>query len=265
MQRQGAVHYHPNPTDNKPADHAMNAIKTRCVVYTPPGYDGAATQSLPVLYLLHGVGDVEFSWEVHGHGSRHLDTLIADRSIEPMLVVMPFGFECQSQKLKREFPSKAWFDQFLLQLMHQVEKAYRIEVARTRDDKFVKRAVAGLSMGGKQALEFALDHVELFSAIGSFSAAIQQRGSGYPFPDVAARIEARQAELKNLAVFYHAWGKDDSVGKGSLVQTNRQLVSRLGQLGIAHVSNEMPGGHDWGVWQPCLREFLPLISRAWAA
>jgi hypothetical protein len=42
-------------------------------------------------------------------------------------------------------------------------------------------------MGGKQALEFGLNHLELFSAIGNFSGAIHKRSGSDPLPGLICR------------------------------------------------------------------------------
>jgi hypothetical protein len=59
-------------------------------VYTPPGYENNS-QKYPVLYLLHGNGQIESSWLWTGHASVILDNLIADDKAKPMIVVMPYG------------------------------------------------------------------------------------------------------------------------------------------------------------------------------
>jgi enterochelin esterase-like enzyme len=268
MQTHGQINYHPNPSPNLGGDHRNNTIKNHCLVYTPPGYDEAKGGSYPVLYLLHGVGDVEFSWEVHGQVSAILDDLLRDGLILPMIVVMPLGFESKDQKFRRQFPTKEWFDNYLRKLVDLIEPAYGISVGKTADGRHVKRAIAGLSMGGKQALEFGLEHLDLFSAIGNFSGAIQMRSGLDPFPDLLGACDAKQDQLKKLAVLYHGCGNKDPVGGDlgpdhSLLGTNKRLVKKLRELGVPHSWHEMEGDHSWGVWKACLREFLPMVASAW--
>src|SRR3954451_6058902 len=59
-------------------------------VYTPPGYE-TGNQKYPVLYLLHGNGQIEASWTWTGHANVILDNLLAEGKIKPMIVVMPYG------------------------------------------------------------------------------------------------------------------------------------------------------------------------------
>jgi len=64
-------------------------VKRPVVVYTPPGY--SKDKKYPVLYLLHGIGDVETGWSKQGAANVILDNLIADGKAVPMVVVMPNG------------------------------------------------------------------------------------------------------------------------------------------------------------------------------
>ena len=59
-------------------------------VYTPPGYE-TGKQKYPVLYLLHGNGQIEASWTWTGRANVIMDNLLADGKIKPMVVVMPYG------------------------------------------------------------------------------------------------------------------------------------------------------------------------------
>ena len=66
-------------------------LKRWMEVYTPPGY--SKDKKYPVLFLLHGIGGNEISEWNTGQGAAHiiLDNLLADKKIEPMIVVFPNG------------------------------------------------------------------------------------------------------------------------------------------------------------------------------
>ena len=68
---------------------ALGGIR-RMHVYTPPGYE-MNRERYPVLYLLHGAGDVDDSWSSVGRAGFILDNLIAANKAKPMIVVMPAG------------------------------------------------------------------------------------------------------------------------------------------------------------------------------
>ena len=72
--------------DVKPGPHGQVRIQpylsktlgvSRTVwIYTPPGYEGG--RDFPVLYLLHGAGDIESGWTMIGRANNILDNLIAE-------------------------------------------------------------------------------------------------------------------------------------------------------------------------------------------
>src|SRR5215470_6059692 len=60
-------------------------------VYTPAGYDPRASETYPVLYLLHGYSDDASGWSAVGRANVILDNLIAAGKAKPMIIVMPLG------------------------------------------------------------------------------------------------------------------------------------------------------------------------------
>lgn len=246
----GELKYHPNPRPDVPDP------LDRCLVYLPP--TGNVAAPYPVLYLLHGLGDTEYSWEIYGHLSSTMDDLNHDGQIDPLLVVMPFGFITQDLKLQRRFPGADAFAAYLRGMIATVEGQYPMIDGR-------RRALAGLSMGGKQALEYGLAHLDDFEAIGAFSAAIHDRGSGSPLAAMQRQVEAHAltGALGRLACFYASCGAEDNAGGETLREANRALMAMLErQPGINLHTEWMRGAHDWGVWKNSLRQFVSLWCRA---
>ena len=62
----------------------------RVFLYLPPGYEGGSTR-YPVLYLIHGKGDIPDSWTNAGRANFILDNLIASKKARSMILVMPAG------------------------------------------------------------------------------------------------------------------------------------------------------------------------------
>lgn len=100
-------------------------------VYTPPGYE-SGRQQYPVLYLLHGNGQIEASWTWTGRANVIVDNLLADGKIKPMVVVMPYGH------VPRE--PAAIEKELLTAVKPMVESKYHVLTDRNH------RAIAGLSM-----------------------------------------------------------------------------------------------------------------------
>src|SRR5512133_2288121 len=142
----------------------------KALIYTPPGY--SADKKYPVLYLLHGIGGDEKEWLNGGHPQVILDNLYADNKIEPMIVVMPNGRAMKDDRASGNIMAQdkvqafATFEKDLLSdLIPFIEKKY--PVLKDREH----RAIAGLSMGGGQSLNFGLGNLDKFAWVGGFSSA----------------------------------------------------------------------------------------------
>src|SRR5262249_50655408 len=135
-------------------DSKTVGAKRKARVYTPPGY--SKDKKYPVLYLLHGIGGEENEWTRGGSPHVNLDNLYADKKIVPMIVVMPNGRAAKDVTARDPFPKQgpafAAFEKDLLNdLIPFIEKTYSVKADRE------SRALAGLSMGGGQSLNFGLN------------------------------------------------------------------------------------------------------------
>ena len=132
------------------------------LVYTPPGY--SSEKNYPVLYLLHGIGGDEFEWLNNGHPEVILDNLYADGKVEPMIVVLPNGRAMKDDRATGNIygadkvEAFANFENDLLKdLIPFIENKYPVIADREH------RAIAGLSMGGGQSLNFGLGNLDVFA------------------------------------------------------------------------------------------------------
>jgi enterochelin esterase-like enzyme len=213
-------------------------------VYTPPGY--TVGRRYPVLYLLHGIGGDENEWQHFAQVDTLLDNLITDGRAEPMIVVMPNG---RAQKDDRptgdvfqHAPAFAVFEQDLLQdLIPAVESRYSVLANKEN------RAIAGLSMGGGQALNFGLGHLDHFSWIGGFSSAPNTRKSEelLPHPDQA----------KQLKLLWLSCGSRDG-----LIHISQDFHAWLKRHGVSHVWHVTDHAHDAAEWKQALYWFLQELS-----
>ena len=219
-------------------------------VYTPPGYDKG--KDYPVLYLLHGAGDVESGWVLIGRANLILDNLIAAGKAKPMVVVMPYGRPYQDVYLgpmanPRPADPNAFANDLLKDVIPFVEKQYR--VSAKADD----RAIAGLSMGGGQTLQIGLSHMDMFHYIGAFSAA----GSGGNVEETYKEAFADPAVTnKKLKLFYIACGKTDNLFAGA-----QNLSDTLEKRQIRHKFAPSEEGHVWRNWRDYLADFTPQLFR----
>ena len=160
----GEIHTHWYPSKS------LNTVR-RLTVYTPPGYDKDRQARYPVLYLFHGANADEAAWTRLGRVNLILDNLLAAGKAKPFIVVMPFGYGVTPGSGQPGDNSALFSRDLLEDAIPFVQSQYRVDTGRDR------RAVAGLSMGGGQSLSIGLGHLELFSYVAGFSAALRPPNS----------------------------------------------------------------------------------------
>ncbi|HWU69800.1 MAG TPA: alpha/beta hydrolase-fold protein [Pseudoxanthomonas sp.] len=228
----------------------VTGTQRRANVYLPPGY--SADRKYPVLYLLHGIGGNQDEWRGYVRANTILDNLIADGKAVPMIVIMPNGralADDRSPPQDRVFTEEnaagfAKFERDLLDfLIPAVEKKYPTYADREH------RAIAGLSMGGGQALNFGLGHPDTFDWIGAFSPAPNTRPPAelLPKPEEARR---------RFALLYLSCGNRDG-----LINVSQGVHVYLKQHDVPHVWNVDDRGHDGDSWANNLYHFAQRIFR----
>jgi enterochelin esterase family protein len=225
-------------------------------VYTPPGYDTSKAK-YPVLYLLHGNGEAQSGWVMNGRANIILDNLIADRTAVPMVVVMPQGHALQGAGVgplvriagETSMFSERFPDDMVNEVIPFVERQYRVFTDAGH------RAIAGLSMGGGQALTIGLTNPDRFHYVLGFSAAIGgQIGSTEA---TLAKVTAAPADVNRaLKLLWVSVGREDF-----LYQSNRQFAEQLKAAGIRLTYRETDGAHVWSVWRKNLNETAPMLFR----
>ncbi|HEX8958106.1 MAG TPA: alpha/beta hydrolase-fold protein [Burkholderiaceae bacterium] len=231
-------------------DSAVTGTRRKASVYLPAGY--APDRHYPVLYLLHGIAGNQDEWRGYVHATAILDNLIADGKAVPMIVVMPNGRALADDRPppeERKFAAEhvAGFAAFERELFETLIPAIDRQYATLSDRRH--RAIAGLSMGGGQALNFGLGHLESFSWVGGFSAAPNTAAAAGLLPD-AARARSQ------LDLLYLSCGNQDG-----LFHVSQQFHRYLKQNGIPHVWNVDEHGHDRESWADNLYHFTQLLFR----
>lgn len=215
-------------------------------VYTPPGYETSKNVRYPVLYLLHGMGDTEDAWTVVGRANVIVDNLLAKNKARPLVIVMPYGHTPSAPPDMRSIGNYEAFERDLIEdVIPYVQNRYRV----SKDQK--DRAIAGLSMGGGQALTVGLGNPELFGWVGAFSSAVPK---AQKLDNLLAKAKASNEKLNLLWV---GCGRKDF-----LYQANQKLIERLKSGNIKHVAHITDGGHEWRLWRRYLNELVPLLFRA---
>ena len=226
----------------------------RVFIYTPPNYS-RSSERYPVLYLFHGAGGDETGWTENGRAHLILDNLIAEGKLKPLVVVMPYGnayppgspLAAGDDAMRRQ---RSGFERDLIEdLIPFVQAGYRVHADREH------RAIAGLSLGGAQALGIGLTHTDLFSRVASFSPALgavtSPQAGGLDFASVIADSKQMNARL---ALLWVGCGTEDT-----LFSSVKQFDALLTSAGVKHTFKVTGGAHTWQVWRRYLNEAAPLL------
>ena len=249
-------------------------------VYTPPGY--SANRRYPVLYLLHGIGGNDLEWTRACHADVVIDNLLADGKIQPMIMVFPNGNSSVTADAAGAFPGEGmagrggagggpggagagrggvgnggrgagmggdfgvWgtpFENDLLKdIVPYIESHYSVYTDRDH------RALAGLSMGGGQALNIGLVHVETFAWVGGFSSAPDTKAPAELVPDPAVP--------KQLKLIWLAGGNKDG-----LLRISQGVHQYLKEKDVPHVWHVDGNAHDTTEWSNNLYLFAQRIFK----
>lgn len=266
-------------------DSKVTGGKRPASVYLPPGY--SADKKYPVLYLLHGIGGNETHWPGPGKAGAILDNLIADGKAVPMIVVMPNGRASNEPStlfagprpgagagggaaggaptggpgagapgagrgpggppggaaMAVEFTAYADFERELIgDLIPFIESHYSVTGDR------MHRALAGLSMGGGQSLNFGLNNVDTFAWVGGFSSA--------PNTKAPAELVSDPAKARQLELLWVSCGNEDG-----LFNISAGVHEQLTAQNVPHKWYVDAGAHTFPVWKNDLYHFSSLLFR----
>jgi putative tributyrin esterase len=229
---------------------------------TQIGMTGAASSGdHPTLYLLHGLSDDDSIW-------------LRRTSIERY--VAPLGLAVVMPQVHRSFyrdeiyGGRYWT--FLSQELPQICHGF-FHLSRSRSDTFV----AGLSMGGYGAFNWALRQPERFAAAASLSGVLDLAGDDRqirPDEDIDPRLwprlfNADPSQRRNssddlmwlleqaattgtdLPALYIGCGTEDAIFDHS-----ESFVNRARHLGLAVTVDFRPGEHEWGLWDRMIHDVL---------
>ena len=255
-------------------------------VYTPPGYEPKRSRPYPVMFVLHGLGDDAERWMNGGAANVILDNLIAGGKAVPMVIVTTLGYGVNNGPAGAMAPESitGYTKSLLTEVMPAVEKSYN--VSRNREE----RAIAGLSMGGAETLYTALNNIDKFAWIASFSGAfvmwpgaLPATPAAAPAPPAGAAAAGASAPAAggaggrgrgamralDVSVFEKNFPALDAKANSqikmlwltcgtadSLIGVNRQFKDWLKSKNVRFTEEEAPDvGHVWPLWRRNLAEF----------
>ena len=244
-------------------DSKTVGVKRWMEVYTPPGY--AKDKKYPILFLLHGIGGNENrEWTRNGKANVVIDNLIADKKIEPMIVVFPNGNATTNTAnagrgggrggrggfgggdpaaLAGDGWGKNFENDLIKDIIPFIESHYSVYADREH------RALAGLSMGGGQSLDFGLGNLDTFAYVGGFSSAPNTR-----MPEVLVPDPAKATKM--LKVLWVSCGNKDGLMTFSL-RTHVYLKEK----NVPHLWHVDDNAHDFKHWKNSLYWFAQQIFK----
>jgi len=216
-------------------------------IYLPPSY--TTDSAYNVLYLLHGIGGDINEWYNYGVPHYILDNLYAGGKTDPMVVVLPNGRAMEDDSPGSDIFAEdkaAGFANFEFELIKDlvpfIDTAYSVK--RDRE----ARAIAGLSMGGGQALNFGLAHLDTFAWVGAFSPAPNTKAAASLIPDLSE-------DTAKISALWISCGSDDD-----LLFVSQNTHNFMAQNNIDHYYLIEEGkGHEWPVWKSGLYHFAQRI------
>jgi enterochelin esterase-like enzyme len=210
-------------------------VQGNYTIYLPPGYGQDPQRRYPVVYLLHGGSDsVSFFLEL-GIQDEMKDAL-ASGTVGPMLLVLVDG----GPKFTGKGSTTRTFDDYLAgELMPDVDHRWRTVAERSG------RAIGGVSLGGRHALEFAATHPTLVAAAAGHSTTVPRS----PEALAAAKIP-----------IYLDVGESDG-----LYDDDAALAGQLRRLGADVRWHSAAGTHGRPYWSAHLPDYLAFYSDALGA
>lgn len=235
----------------------LGGIKISLNVILPRDY-AASQRRFPVLYLLDGYGGNYMTWVTKSHITQYA------ARYEEMIVMPEYGATSWYVN-NHANPSLRWEDFLIQDVIPYVDRHYRTIASRQG------RAIAGDSMGGYGAMMLGLKHADMFAAVASLSGTLRcaewdpvkmkdatlsaafgpldnpARAAEDPF-DLVKKIPPAQ-----MPQIYFSIGEGDGQ---VLLEDNRAFARLLAQLKISYQYREVPGGHQWPVWERQIQRVL---------
>lgn len=209
-------------------------------LYLPPDY-GRSRHRFPTLYLLHGSNSRASSFLDFGL-QRDLDHLIARRRVPPMIVVMIQGGPGENDWLDT---AAGHYASYVLETQALVDRVYRTLPTR------IYRAIGGYSMGGFGAVNIALEHLDRFSVVESWS--------GF-FDGLTPAVSSDRALFARLPLraFFYGGDHDRTVSASE----NEPFAAELRGVGVRAGAAVYPGAHNSQLWSAHLSQMLAIVGRA---
>ena len=260
-------------------------------VVLPRNYDDSGRSRYPVLYLLHGSSDDQLSYFDNG-----IEELVGDL---PLIVVTPYtgpgnGYiDWYGRVSGTADIAPQWQSHHIHEVLPFIEASFPV-----RSDR-AGRAIAGISMGGGGAMNYAAQYPHLFGSAASLSGAVNVTRE-YPYYPVLQlglnastlatgpnaycaqgdfilqRVTWERVNSTYLTENLRHTGLWISCGSGpknaiplvnlaldpielEACEQTETLLVQLDKLGIPHTDDFYIGAHIWSYWTTEITKLLPWL------
>ncbi len=187
-----------------------------------------------------------------------MDNLLAEGKAEPCVIVMNNGMvQTEQSNGSRDWEALDIERLLLDDCIPYIEKHYRVAVGKW------SRAMAGLSMGSMQTSVTTLKHPELFGYAGIFSGFLGMLGAlGKSENAHFVAFDDKPKLFESYKLFFRCIGDADKfIGQFNSESDMLKEKGLAPEQWPAYKKIIYPGGHDWNVWRPCVRDFLTLVFK----
>lgn len=219
-----------------------------------------AQRNLPILLLLHGLGDDENAWLEQ--------TKIADYARDQQVaVIMP---RADRSYYTNTVSGMRYFDYISEEVVARCRQWFSLSTQPA--DTYV----GGLSMGGYGALKCALLHPKTFAGAFALSGVpdIIEQWHEHPerapwYNELFGRITELPGSTNDLISVVQHWPTNQKRPflwqlcgtEDPFLEMNKRFHVLAQQSGFKNSLKLVPGAHEWRVWDQAIQEVLPLVAR----
>ena len=234
-------------------------------VCLPSSYNPDDARTYPVLYLLHGGGCHHTEWEENGRLKAVVDSLVALKEMEEMIIVCPEADK--DNMIWFNAPHWKYEDYFFQELIPYIESHYKAKTEKRY------RGVGGFSMGGGAAVVYGVHHPDKFNVVFDMSGYLRRQPLGFLKNDPTAEWRQQIVEDNNPVTVIERGSAEqirdwktvrwfvDCGDKDFTLEGNMDLVKAFRRQGIDYGMRVRDGGHDWDYWHTSLEMALKFFTR----
>ena len=247
---------------HKTYDSKTTGLTRGVNIVLPPNYD--ESKKYPVLYLLHGIFGNEYTFTDNSNKVVEISgNLAAEGKAREMIIVFPNMFAASDPNQQPGFNAEgiAPYDNFINDLVNDlmpfIEENYSVLKGREN------QAIAGFSMGGREALFIGFTRPDLFGYVLGIAPAPgltpgKDWAMTHPGQMQEDELRIKHSEDTPYLIMVCSGSKDSVVG--TFPKSYHDILERNE---VNHIWYEVPGAdHDANAIRSGLYNFIPSIFKA---